>query len=59
MKCDLPRDGDTVKQFSIHLFQGLTYIHGKNILHRDLKPDNLLITDNGTLKITDFGRFPC
>ncbi|KAL5966660.1 Cyclin-dependent kinase 14, partial [Taenia solium] len=58
-KCDLPSRDDTVKQFSIHLFQGLTYIHGRNFIHRDLEPDNLLITNNGILKIAGFGRFSC
>ncbi len=33
----------------------LEYLHGQGILHRDLKPDNLLIAQNGHLKLTDFG----
>lgn len=35
--------------------QALSYIHGKGILHLDLKPENVLCTSDGTFKITDFG----
>lgn len=31
------------------------YLHTKNIIYRDLKPENLLIADDGYLKLTDFG----
>jgi cyclin-dependent kinase-like len=37
------------------LVSGLQYLHSKNVVHRDLKPDNLLVTSDGTLKICDFG----
>ena len=33
----------------------MAYIHSKRVLHRDLKPQNLLIKDSNTLKIADFG----
>ena len=34
---------------------GLDYIHSKNVIYRDLKPENLLIGIDGHLKIADFG----
>lgn len=38
-----------------HLLLGLRDLHSLNIMHRDIKTDNLLITHQGILKITDFG----
>ncbi len=34
---------------------GLSAIHAANLIHRDIKPGNLLVTPRGTVKITDFG----
>ena len=34
---------------------GLHYAHTKGVLHRDVKPENLLFTETGQLKVTDFG----
>lgn len=33
----------------------MTYLHGKNIIHCDLKSSNLLFDENGKIKVSDFG----
>ncbi|XP_077462515.1 cyclin-dependent kinase 15 isoform X2 [Stigmatopora argus] len=44
-----------VRVFMFQLLRGLTFIHDRRILHRDLKPQNLLISYLGELKLADFG----
>ncbi|XP_056226788.1 cyclin-dependent kinase 15 isoform X1 [Seriola aureovittata] len=44
-----------VRIFMFQLLRGLCYIHSQRILHRDLKPQNLLISYLGELKLADFG----
>lgn len=44
-----------IKAYMVMTLQGLEYLHINWILHRDLKPNNLLVDYNGILKIGDFG----
>jgi cyclin-dependent kinase 7 len=44
-----------IKCYMKQLLQGMVYCHAQFVLHRDLKPGNLLITSGGVLKLTDFG----
>lgn len=44
-----------VKKFMSQLVEGIRYCHAHRVLHRDLKPQNLLINRDGDLKLADFG----
>ncbi|KAI8384454.1 uncharacterized protein BYT42DRAFT_529487 [Radiomyces spectabilis] len=46
---------DWARNYLAEVTLGLEYLESKNVIHRDLKPDNLLIDHNGHLKLTDFG----
>lgn len=41
--------------FSIDTARAIAYLHARNCLHRDLKGENLLVTENERLKVCDFG----
>eukprot|EP00039_Didymoeca_costata_P030040 m.27656 g.27656 ORF g.27656 m.27656 type:complete len:342 (-) comp7917_c0_seq1:35-1060(-) len=44
-----------VKSFMLMTCRGIEFLHDNWILHRDLKPNNLFITEGGVLKVGDFG----
>ncbi len=39
----------------VGIAEGLAYAHSKGVIHRDIKPDNILISNQGIVKIADFG----
>lgn len=42
-------------KYFVHLVNGLEYLHGQGVIHNDIKPGNLLVTLDDSLKISDFG----
>jgi len=46
---------ETIRTFMKHLLEGIAFCHEHRVLHRDLKPQNLLINKRGDLKLADFG----
>lgn len=43
----------------MQLLKGVAFCHDRRVLHRDLKPQNLLINKRGELKLADFGLARC
>jgi len=50
-KCDV----QTILRISIDVCSALQFAHSQGVLHRDVKPENILITEEGTAKLNDFG----
>ncbi len=46
---------DVASAYAIQIAEGLSHAHKKEIVHRDLKSENIMLDGNGKLKITDFG----
>ncbi len=44
-----------IPSYFCQLMDGLEYLHSRGVIHKDIKPSNLLLSTDGTLKISDFG----
>jgi len=54
-ECGGEMSKQTIKSFMYQLLRGVAFCHDHRVLHRDLKPQNLLINRKGELKLADFG----
>lgn len=50
-----PYDDESCRCWFRDLILGIEYLHAQGVVHRDIKPDNLLLTEEDVLKIVDFG----
>lgn len=46
---------DKLKYLTYQMLRALYFMHSNDLIHRDVKPENLLVSQNGILKVCDFG----
>ena len=46
---------DVIRSIAMQLVSALNYLHSNRIIHRDMKPQNILISQDGVVKLCDFG----
>ncbi|KAJ3244021.1 hypothetical protein HK104_008083 [Borealophlyctis nickersoniae] len=54
-KTTTPLSEEQARNYFRQMVLGIEYLHEHDIAHRDIKPDNMLVAEDGTLKIVDFG----
>jgi serine/threonine protein kinase len=50
-----PMDWKEAVHFTVQILRALQHAHDKGIVHRDIKPQNIMLLEDGTIKVTDFG----
>ena len=48
-------DETVIQVYALQMLEGLAYLHESNVVHRDVKPENILLDHNGVIKFVDFG----
>ncbi|KAF7306562.1 Protein kinase domain-containing protein [Mycena indigotica] len=48
-------DESIIQIYTMQMLDGLAYLHSQGIVHRDIKPDNILLDHRGVIKFVDFG----
>lgn len=54
-RCKMHLDEDEVKELIKQLLSAISYLHKKYIIHLDIKPDNIMVTQDNKVKLLDMG----